>query len=842
MVRTSTAQEDRFIDQKHRATFVRLLVQNGDNIAVNVCDLYGKNWLISAEYGDGVDEQSQNATFTLKRDYFDLSLARENQTSRANLLANGNYNPLLEIGRYVTLQVAVGPHRDRAVSAETAWRSVFIGKIDRVDDSSDPITIECRDYLSAECMDRWIEVEDNTQNVYSTTPTGTPVEDVMQDIVDDWTTPGLVDIWAPTSPSWDILQYAADSAPVMDELMKLAAQIGWVVRPRWDDSAERFRLALIDPDRTKTVPDVTIPSGNIIAARRHEVQLDNIRNVIQVAYGGPRTPVGTQFTDIDPTSGRRWVTSTDSASVAAYGRRFMYVAEGSSSNITTMAEAQRMADAIRDDLSTPIVEYSVEVPFDWRIELTDLVRVPADGRIHTSAVDLAVIRVTHSLGLDGCTTTLELRGSPAAYHLTHIDDRQARPGGAPGRDQTELNAPTPTFTSGLAGAHIDVPFELGPRTDRVWDQFEVHTSTTNGFTPSIATLSARIRAPVYKFEGAPGETYYSRVVALTKEGVRSDPSAQVSAQAGYAGPQLLDPGIDFGFLPGRGFDVAMRGASYPPDGWTMVAGAWGTDASRITSPVESGDYSIQFDNPATTIASRYMPVQRNYPYKAAVRLQADANSPGDSFTITLEFHSNQGTVVSSLSVASADEVSAINTWETWSNFGTSPSTARWCRIVITSDSGSNATLVVNRVEVERMLHSGRAYLSGTHTFSANNTWEQLQIDTEVFDLGAWFDTSSFYFQAPEDGMYEFGAGAAFENCDLDIGLSIYVESSPVATITADSASTAGDAVGNLTLLTGPIMLVAGDRVDLYARGDASSGTGEVGPGAAETFFWGRRTA
>ena len=65
---------------------------------------------------------------------------------------------------------------------------------------------------------------------------------------------------------------------------------------------------------------------------------------------------------------------------------------------------------------------------------------------------------------------------------------------------------------------------------------EVYVSATQGFTPNRDTLKATIRGSLAEItEGLiAGTTYYARVVHVNRYGMKSTPSAEVSAQAAYA--------------------------------------------------------------------------------------------------------------------------------------------------------------------------------------------------------------------------------------------------------------------------------------------------------------------
>ena len=70
---------------------------------------------------------------------------------------------------------------------------------------------------------------------------------------------------------------------------------------------------------------------------------------------------------------------------------------------------------------------------------------------------------------------------------------------------------------------------------------EVYVSATQGFTPNRDTLKATIRGSLAEItEGLiAGTTYYARVVHVNRYGMKSTPSAEVSAVAAYGDGALL---------------------------------------------------------------------------------------------------------------------------------------------------------------------------------------------------------------------------------------------------------------------------------------------------------------
>ena len=95
------------------------------------------------------------------------------------------------------------------------------------------------------------------------------------------------------------------------------------------------------------------------------VSLDiaGIRNVIRIYYG----PV-----DEEHPEKRQYVQKTDTDSIALYGRKYMEIAEGSTSHIDEYVEAENLANIALKDLKDPKANIQVEIPFFPFVELGDL--------------------------------------------------------------------------------------------------------------------------------------------------------------------------------------------------------------------------------------------------------------------------------------------------------------------------------------------------------------------------------------------------------------------------------------------------------------------------------------
>ncbi len=310
--------------------------------------------------------------------------------------AAGVYVALLDIGRAIRISVAVV---DAGVSPSGGdWKVLFLGRIDKVGWAADPIQLDCSDQ-GAWLMDTQIE----TVDAYGS-GVGVAAETVMQSILTAWPSGvgAVPTLYVPSSPGWDLHAYNQDRVKLLEALLALAQQIGWDVRYRFDAS-DVFRLTLWEPDRAKTTPDATIGPAQYTDVTALELALADIRNVVSVPY-----VKSTGEVDVE--------SAIDAGSVARFGRRWMEIAEGSSSNIDTAAEASAFAVACAHDLSAPVAEQAVAMLLFWPAQFGDLYRFTANGIHYDTDQDLAVVGVRHEFAGGQGVTTLTCRGSVAGAY------------------------------------------------------------------------------------------------------------------------------------------------------------------------------------------------------------------------------------------------------------------------------------------------------------------------------------------------------------------------------------------------------------------------------------------
>lgn len=736
-MRTLSSQEAQVAKAPGYAARLRVRVADGGGTLRDLTSLDlagGRDFTRSIRVVRHIDQDFATANFTLRRqlDRWNLSPLVD---SKLNVVS-GSYSPLLARGRLCVVEAYLLPSEMAPSSGD--WREVFRGTVGTVD--------EAQDTLEVQVQDQWHTLADathflETERQYGSGG-GVAVQTVMQQLINDsygqrfvasgaytnrdrvipttpagfwyrsestasagaeptWpTTVGntvtsgsvtfrcmgtILQLYTPVSPAWNIAPaYQQKRVSCWQAIRALVNQLGWQLLDRYDSGASAWKLTLIEPDRTKTSPDFTwypdttdstgaaVPS--ILEIPSWRTGAEDVRNVIDLTYPDPA--------DLDPAGKpkRKTVRSRDTTSIDANEWRWMGLAEQAASQITTSTEGQRMVDALKADMKDPLATHDVVCPLFWAAELGDLYRFKGNGYSYTADQDLAVAAIQHEQGESGAATTrLTCRGKPSAgferWRSLGYDVSALRPATYNGPDQ----ATGVTVTKVQGGLSITW---AKPTSGPAVLEYEVHASTSSGFTPSSSTLKA-VTAATNKTLGdlTPGATYYVVVVPRGLLGERGAASAQASSSAGYTPPRAMDPQTVYERLPfNPDFESFTVGTSAPPDSWTDN-GTWGVSLTAETSNVQSGSKSVYFHQtgPFDThplLKSELFPAVAGDVWELSIWAKTAA-SPNGGGTFDIRFFSDLG--VTSLGTISG----TIGTSTSWARFVTSgiaPASTRYARI------------------------------------------------------------------------------------------------------------------------------------------------------------------
>lgn len=585
----------------------------------------GNDFVRSIRRSVHVDQDFAVARISLHRQVDRWNLSPFVATSKLNNI-DGTF---LQPGRTVVIEGYLLPAGQSPASGD--WREVFRGRLGPVEENGDTLDVSAFD-LAHELADaqRFLEVE----RTYGSIP-GTNIQLVLQQLLDDahgqpwqasrayrlgervrptttnghwyevttvgtsggsepgaWTTTigatvisggavftcraAIPQLYTPSIPTWLIRAGTQKRMPVWQAMKALVAQLGWELRSVYDASTTSWRLTLREPPRTKTVPDFTwhpnttdsagafVPSFLTNPMAQHGVQ--DVRNDIEGTYSDPA--------DLDAAGNpkRKTVQRNNAASITAYGRRWMAVAEGATSQINTQTEMERLLDNLLLDLKDPFYTRDVVLPYFYAAELGDLYRFKADGYTTTSDLDLAVVGIEDEQDESGAARTrLTVRGKPSGgfQRWREMFDggalvKRSGPSVGPG-------APTGLSYSRVVGG-VTIYF-YPPVGGTPPARYEVHVSKISGFAISALTLACVVpgdgdSANLIDLDKA--TTYYCRVVPFDAAGNQGTASAELAALTGAVSTQnTLTPEAG-NLIPNGTSEAGAAAVGLDPEGNGLV--------------------------------------------------------------------------------------------------------------------------------------------------------------------------------------------------------------------------------------------------------------------------------
>jgi hypothetical protein len=832
-MRTISGSGQAILDGGLKGYRVKVEIQETGSINFRDMSTYpGFDSVLSVDINESIDNPVATASVSLRRELDGISIAPLVSSGPNNGFVPSNSNiPLIQVSNEIKIYIAAMP--GETPPGANDWHFVFHGLIDSIDVSDYALRLECRDlaaklldaYIEKERVycaaavstvpvgiriwapgEVWVDNEfvmpteakrnvsgipayfevisggtagifEPTWSILSTTTDGTalldyvsnltptvgyPVEKVMQQILNDNGLSAFT-IAVPVSPGWNILMFKQERTSVFEAIRALATQIGWDLRMKFQVSTSSFVLTFYDPNRTKTTADYTFDSDDYEQLSSVSVDKSEIRNVIQVVYEDRASlaPLGQ--------SKRTVLQVSDAASIIKYGRLFMEIQEGESSNIDSAAEAATMANAALSDLAEPTLSHVAELSFGFPYaQLNDLYEFVGNGKHYSSNQKLACLGISHSLSGGAMRTTLQCRGKPSAG-LRIWSSANVRPVGTPQIYSTDTLATEQGISiqsSPLSGG-IRLFYSSKATLKPVPLQYETHISQTSGFTPDLNSLvqyGPETQVEVAKLN--PGATYYAKMVPFYYENgklVRGYPSEQYQFTAGRAVSGHLPSDVQYwrqplnGNLDNRFQDDARKDEL--PDHWNLKTGTLGTqvipkydDTAGVGNAI-SGKYYIRFATSSSTgaIESDSMIIEGGRRYRLTV-LAKNISGTG-SWSAKVNFLKYDKTAQSTETVSqlvTADVGSFVD--RVW--YFNAPSAARYAKIEITTATTSTQSFDIDSVrldeaaEIARYYHTaGASIANATATLINFDTAFDSQTNANVTTGAAW------KYTAPRIGYY-----------------------------------------------------------------------------------------
>lgn len=767
-MRTVSAAQDKVLLGSGVSQPVRVSVKDGSGTWRDLTTYPGRNMLKAVEWGENTDDAFAACTVTLIRELDALSLAPLMQSSPLNRGFNpaASYAALLALNREIKVEAAtVGADMTPGASD---WETFFHGYVDSIDAGQGAdVVVQARDLGSA-LMDRFIEwervynwgsdsgtpvgiriwgpSEDFALNEYvaptdgrrdaaryfykcttagttgTTEPTtwpssstvssgtatftyvgtitnaGVAVESTIQAILN---AEGLSAVTLVTSgsPSWTILQYKQQREPVLEAVRRLAQQIGWEVRYRWNSGAGAFRLTLYQPERTS--PSVARSFGASDYKQLGSVAVENssIRNRVRVVYSDSADK------DSAGNARRKAVTVQDSTSIAAFGTRFMEVAESSSSNIDSSSEATTMANAALKDLKDPIIAVTVALSFGFPwAELQDYYTLSANGRHFSAAQSLAVSGIRHRAENGVLRTELTLRGLPAlGPSVWEGISSRAKPEDAHSLSGAQGTGGLTLEASGVVGG---TRLKVKPSTISGWtldpqafpEEYDWHVSQSSGFTPDSSSYKGTTQGQAIELADLiPGATYYTKVLPKLRNAGRlvlGQPSTQLQFTAGRGNAGHLNTDVNWSRIPLNGGFETQTDANGPPDHWSVGNNTvWVTNASLVNDGSgKSGGYYLKIeadDTDSNSLVTDYFPVEEGITYRLEV-WEKNVAGTGQA-RVHVAWHSyNKSYISIDVNLVDVNLTTSTGTWVKYVAFVTAPSSAKFAVMYVGHESNNAA--------------------------------------------------------------------------------------------------------------------------------------------------------
>lgn len=420
-MRVLNAQQTRLLQGTARSTQIKVEVYNTSNSTwIDLTNIMYNgvryNFVNQATWTDDVNNNGANATVTLDRNIYYYNLATLCSSSRTNSLV------VIDISKPIRISTTVLPSN---MQNPTDWMQVFYGRIYQTDYSTNTFTLDCQDWLG-QLLSTWLEPPYLMVGQTALLP-GDPAQSDMQQILDyanslnplvlntlysingTLGTPFLTGM-SPDDPGWGLISFTQQEMACFTALDNINQQIGWVLRQKWNNNINDWALTWFDPLRTNVTSTWTFPpSGWLTNVTTCGLHLGDIRNAIDVVYVDDTS---TPQRALDISNGSPF---TDPVSIALYGRQYMQIGEEGTVQITANNQAAQMASNALSDLSQPLLDFVLDMPYFFPVELNDIYTFGADYWHFDSDQTLAVINYTHTVETGSVgTTTLGVRGKPTA--------------------------------------------------------------------------------------------------------------------------------------------------------------------------------------------------------------------------------------------------------------------------------------------------------------------------------------------------------------------------------------------------------------------------------------------
>lgn len=534
--------------------------------------------------------------------------------------------------------------------------------------------------------------------------TGRPIEQVIQNILDDNLGVGSVTLYTPVSPNTMVTQFVVQRGLLYETLRNLVLlTIGWDLRYRWDSSTGTFRLTLYQPDRSVTSPVRTFTADEYKEVESFTQDIADVRNWWRVWFSDASS------LHPDGTAKRTYVEAKDTTSIAEYDEQFAEIVEDSLSLIDSVSEATTLVNAALSDTKEPnVIAMFVFVHSFIHAQLNDYVRFAPNGRHHSDNLDVAITQIEHVASRGSIQTKIGVRGKPSAGARRWVENSGTRRPLDVHRGSTILEAPsglTLSTKSVVGGQSFKI--ERNPHLYALGEEFEWHIGGSPTFTPDSSTYRGVTKSTEFVVSDLiPGKTQYARVIPRIRNAsrlVRGMPTDALAFVPGYVEPAYLNSETVVGPIPPNGsFEGWLSPADQsPPDHWNMVVGAWARDVGQVSNDQHDGRYSLAFAATAVAakIRSDFFLVNSNVRYLLEVWIKKVGSPESPKAAIVeVEWYTSAKSLIATDTLAVV--LANLGTgWERASASLVAPNTAVFACVAISKSEATTYSFYVDAVSL-----------------------------------------------------------------------------------------------------------------------------------------------
>jgi len=130
----------------------------------------------------------------------------------------------------------------------------------------------------------------------------------------------------------------------------------------------------------------------------------------------------------------------------------------------------------------------------------------------------------------------------------------------------------------------------------------------------------------------------------------------------------------------------------------------------------------------------------------------------------------------------------------------------------------------------------RVYISAAQNDLIGNTWNKINLNARIYDLGGNFDTTAYKFTAPVTGLYHIIGSVSFSSLVIDKSYSVAVYKNGALLTKGASQAVVNDSL--IVKVSDEVFLNKDDYIELYAYPSVGSGidTVDVVVTSSETYL------